>query len=75
MTLYELRIEPKGSMTFEKVKSIIENAFERHGGLSVEGIECLNIDQERSSVWLEHESYKFGVEGSIPSVPTNVVSK
>jgi hypothetical protein len=31
-------------MNFEKIKSIIEEAFKPYDGLSQEGVECLNID-------------------------------
>lgn len=44
MTFYDIRIEPKKEMNFERIKEIIENAFKEHGGLTVEGVEYLNHD-------------------------------
>jgi len=41
---YELRIEPKQDMNWEKIQAIIKEAFEKHGGLSIEGVEFLNKD-------------------------------
>jgi hypothetical protein len=41
---YELRIEPKEFMSWEKIQAIIEEAFEKHGGLSAEGVEFINKD-------------------------------
>lgn len=44
MTCYDIRIEPKAQMKFKKIRSILEEAFKPYGGLSEEGVECLNID-------------------------------
>ena len=41
---YDIRIEPKEWMSFEQIKEIIENAFDKHGGLTSESVEYLNHD-------------------------------
>lgn len=44
---YEIRIEPKDpneDMTWEKIQQIIQEAFEKHGGLFRDGLQLLNVD-------------------------------
>jgi hypothetical protein len=44
MTFYDIRIEPIKDMKFDEIKKIVANAFIQHGGLSVEGVQFLNVD-------------------------------
>lgn len=41
---YDIRIEPKKDMEWEEIQKIIKEAFEKHGGLSIEGVEFLGKD-------------------------------
>jgi len=47
---YELRIEPKTTMSREEITKRIENAF-ADVGLSAEGVEIFNVDWGKENEW------------------------
>jgi len=52
---YELRIEPKTTMSREEITKRIENAF-ADVGLSAEGVEIFNVDWGKENEWLYESS-------------------